>query len=88
MEFLLVAVVAFAIIYYIGREVIGALRHPSDEALEDFWAGRLEKGDRKAFRRVTEHLGSCESCRDRLDEIRKSRKPGPGSEAPLIERKY
>lgn len=88
MKFLFVAVVVAAIIYYIGREVLGSLRHLSDEELEDFWAGRLEKADRKAFRRVSEHLGSCEDCRDRLDAVRNERKPGPGSDGPFIERKY
>lgn len=87
MKVLLVVAVVAAIIYYIGREVLGAFRHPSDEELQDFWSGKLSSSDRKAFRRFSEHLGSCASCRDRLDEIRKHH-VGPGADAPLIERKY
>lgn len=82
-----VLVVALAIIYYIGKEVIGAFRHLSDEELIDFWAGRIKKQDAKAFRRMSEHLGSCDQCRERLDEVR-DREAGPGVDAPLIERKY
>ncbi|MEM1359439.1 MAG: hypothetical protein AAGF89_14630, partial [Bacteroidota bacterium] len=81
-----VAVTA-AIIFYIGREVLGAFRHPSNEELQDYWSGKLRSSDPKAFRRISEHLASCEMCRDRLDEIRKYH-AGPGADAPLIERKY
>jgi len=84
---IIVLVAALAIIYYIGKEVLGAFRHLSDDELADFWAGRTKKADPKAQRRFSEHLGSCTSCRDRLDEIRKS-EAGPGIDAPLIERKY
>ena len=83
----IVLVVAIAIIYHIGKEVIGAFRHLNDEELADFWAGRTKKSDPKAQRRFSEHLGSCSDCRDRLDEIRKS-EAGPGADAPMIERKY
>lgn len=86
MSSLFVVAVAAAIIYRIGREVLGATRHPTDEELADFWAGRLK--DRPADqRRISQHLGTCADCRDRLDEIRRTSE-GPGSNAPLIERKY
>lgn len=84
---IIVLVVALAIIYYIGKEVVGAFRHLSDEDLQDFWAGRTKKDDSKAYRRFSEHLGSCDRCRDRLDEIRDEH-AGPGADAPLIERRY
>jgi hypothetical protein len=84
---ILVLIVVLAIVYYIGKEVVGAFRHLSDEDLSDFWAGRTQKADIKAFRRMSEHLGSCDKCRDRLDEIRKT-EAGPGADAPLIERRY
>ncbi|SEQ71882.1 anti-sigma factor [Neolewinella agarilytica] len=87
MKILLVAVVAAAIIYYIGREVLSSFAHVSDEDLLAFWRGKLPKQDRKAFRRISDHLGRCEACRDRLDAIRKN-DAGPGVEAPYLERKY
>jgi hypothetical protein len=87
MEKIIVLVAALAIIYYIGKEVLGTFRHLSDEELADFWAGRTKKTDPKAQGRFSEHLGRCTTCRDRLDEIRKSA-TGPGADAPLIERKY
>ncbi|WP_020570701.1 hypothetical protein [Neolewinella persica] len=84
---IIVLVVALAIIYYIGKEVFGAFRHLSDEELQDFWAGRTKKEDPKAYHRFSEHLGSCNSCRDRLDVIR-DESAGPGADAPMIERRY
>lgn len=84
---LLVLIVALAIVYYIGKEVVGAFRHLSDEDLADYWADRVKKNNIKAFRRMSEHLGSCDKCRDRLDQIRQT-EAGPGADAPFIERKY
>ena len=83
----LVAATAAVIIYFIGKEVLGAFRHPSDEELISYWNGTMQKGNRKAFRRTSEHLGSCDDCRGRLDQIRRDH-AGPGADAPLIERKY
>lgn len=87
MSSLIVPLVAAAIIYFIGKEVIGAFRHPSEDELADYWSGDMQASDKKAFRRTSEHLGSCDDCRDRLDEVRKNNR-GPGSDAPMIERKY
>lgn len=84
---ILVLIVALSIVYYIGKEVVAAFRHLSDEELADFWAGRTKKADVNTFRRMSEHLGSCDNCRDRLDEIRRT-EAGPGADAPMIERKY
>ncbi len=87
MKALFVVGVVAAIIYYIGKEVVGSFRHLTDDQLIDYWSGRMEAQNRKAYRRCSEHLGSCDDCRDRLDEIRKGN-AGPGADAPLIERKY
>lgn len=84
---MIVLIAALAIIYYIGKEVLGAFRCLTDEELLDYWTGRTKANDRKAHRRFSEHLGSCEKCRERLDEIRKE-SSGPGVDAPLIERRY
>ncbi|MEL7160224.1 MAG: hypothetical protein AAFN92_05650, partial [Bacteroidota bacterium] len=59
----------------------------TDDELIDYWNGTTQQADRKAYRRASEHLGTCTSCRDRLDEVRKHN-AGPGAKAPLIERKY
>ncbi|WP_238751340.1 hypothetical protein [Neolewinella maritima] len=83
----LIAAVAAAIIYRIGREVVGSFRHPDDDELLDYWRDVTKTEDRSAYRQISEHLGACDKCRDRLDELRK-RPGGPGADAPLIERRY
>ena len=83
----IVAAAAAAIIYYIGKEVAGSFSHLSDDQLARFWSGDLKRSDGKAYRRATEHLATCDACRDRLDDIRKSN-PGPGAADPMISRKY
>ncbi|NJB84488.1 hypothetical protein GGR26_000233 [Lewinella marina] len=87
MEVLLVTVVAAAIIYKIGREVLGSFRHPDDEDLLEYWQGITREEDRSAYRQISEHLASCDRCRDRLDELRK-RPGGPGAHSPMITRRY
>lgn len=83
----LIAAAAAAIIYKIGREVLGSFRHPDDEELVDYWNDFTKTEDRAAYRRISEHLATCEDCRDRLDEIRKG-PGGPGAFDPIIKRKY
>ena len=83
----LIAAVAAALIYRIGREVVGSFRHPDDEELLDYWNGVTREADRGAYRQISEHLATCESCRDRLDELRK-RPGGPGAHSPMITRRY
>ncbi len=83
----LVGAAAAAIIYYIGREVIGSFSHLPDETLRRFWSGELQRTEPKAFRQATEHLATCNDCRDRLDTIRRNN-PGPGAADPLINRRY
>lgn len=87
MRNMIVIIVAAFIIYYIGREVFASFRHLSDKELEDFWADRIRKESPKEHRRISEHLASCDACRNRLDEVRKTAM-GPGVEGPMIERKY
>ncbi len=84
MKLLFVAAVAAALIYYIGKEVFAAFRHPSEQELIDFWKGKAPAAVR---RRISEHLASCTSCRDRLDDVRRHHS-GPGTDTPLIERKF
>ena len=87
MEVVLVAAVAAAILWKIGREVMGSFRHPDDEDLLEYWNGVTRQEDRSAYRQISEHLATCEQCRDRLDELRK-RPGGPGAHSPLITRRY
>lgn len=84
MKLLFVVAVAAALIYYIGKEVLAAFRHPSEQELIDFWK---DQNSASVRRRISEHLASCASCRDRLDEVRRHHS-GPGTNTPLIERKY
>ena len=83
----LVAAAAAAIVYYIGREVMGSFRHLPDNKLASYWSGDLKRSDGKAFRQATEHLATCDQCRERLDEVRK-KNPGPGADDPMINRRY
>ena len=83
----LIAAVAAAIIYRIGREVMGSFRHPEDEELLDYWHDITKTENRSAYRQISEHLATCEQCRDRLDELRK-RPGGPGAHSPMISRRY
>ena len=84
---LFVVAVAAALIYRIGREVLGSTRHLSREEIAEYWSGELKMTDPKHHRRCSEHLGVCTECRDLLDEVRRT-ESGPGSTSPLIERKY
>ncbi len=87
MDLVIISVVAAYIIFRIGREIMGSFRHPEDEELVDYWNEVTKVEDRSAQRQISEHLASCEQCRDRLDELRK-RPGGPGSHSPLITRRY
>ena len=83
----LVAAAAAAIIYYIGKEVVGSFGHPTDDTLTRYWSGELQRTDQKSYRRTSEHLATCNECRARLDDVRKSN-PGPGAADPMINRRY
>ena len=83
----LVAAVTASIVYYIGREVFKSFRHLDDDTLVKFWNGDLKRSDSSTFRQATEHLATCQDCRDRLDQVRKTT-AGPGASDPLINRRY
>ncbi|MCP9234910.1 hypothetical protein [Lewinella sp. JB7] len=87
MDVLIIAAVAGYIIFRIGREVMGSFRHPDDEELLDYWNEVTKQEDRSAYRQISEHLATCNECRDRLDELRK-RPGGPGAHSPMITRRY
>lgn len=87
MQTALVAAFVAVILYFIGKQVLGAFCHPSEDEMVDFWNGYLKAENRKRHRQISEHLATCEDCRDCFDRIRKEY-AGPGADAPLIERKY
>ena len=87
MDIVIISVVAAYIIFRIGREIMGSFRHPEEEELLEYWTGVTKSDDPSAHRQISEHLASCEQCRDRLDELRK-RPGGPGGQSPLITRRY
>lgn len=60
------------LLYRIGRNIWATYRHADETELHDYWNGRLEKNDLQAYRRVRDHLVGCETCRDRLDAVRKT----------------
>jgi hypothetical protein len=78
----------FLIVIKIGQQIIASWRHVEEETLTDFWNGRLQKKDDKEYRRVVNHLGSCQACRDRLDEITQQNKTRYGIDDQLISRRF
>lgn len=76
------------IVIKIAQQIIASWRHVDEEVLVDFWNGRLQKNDEKEYRRVVAHLGNCQACRDRLDEITQQNKTRYGIDDHLISRKF
>jgi hypothetical protein len=70
--FAALAALLFLIVLRIGKEIFLSYQCPDEQSLKDFWNGRLRKGDSE-YRRVVTHLGVCEKCRDKLDQIQKGK---------------
>ena len=87
-SFLLVAAVATFLLYRIGRVLFSSFRHVTDEELEDYWSGDLARSDRTSFRRVSEHLATCEECRERYERLTDRPGSGPITGAGMIQRRY
>ncbi len=62
---LLMAFLAIRIIIQIAHQY----RCPDDDELRDLFYGRLKSNSDKR-RTIVSHLGHCQKCRDRLDDIR------------------
>ena len=80
---LLFAVVAY-LLYRIGKEVFATDRHLDDETLTELANGTLKARDAAGFRQASQHVATCEACRERFDRAVAGRK-GSGR---LIERRY
>lgn len=84
----LLAAGLFLIVIKIGQQIVASWRHADEETLVDFWNGRLQKNDDKEYRRTVAHLGNCQKCRDRLDEITQQNKTRYGIDDHLISRRF
>ena len=58
-------------LYAFIKEMRSRAEHVSDRDLEDLFRGRLDKKHKRQKRRISAHLAQCESCQERLHEIRK-----------------
>ncbi|MEM7571620.1 MAG: hypothetical protein AAF433_01915 [Bacteroidota bacterium] len=66
---LMIVMIAY-FLYRIGKGIWESYYlHAEDEDLKAFWNGTLEAEDKKAHQRLRDHLGSCDSCNERLQEI-------------------
>ncbi|MEM6395712.1 MAG: hypothetical protein AAF741_05145 [Bacteroidota bacterium] len=58
------------LLYKIGYKIyLTRTTCADDEDLRDYWNGFLEAENPKGYKQLREHLGYCEACRDRLNEI-------------------
>lgn len=55
-------------IYRIIREIAASRKCPNDAELRGVLLGRIG-GDTARARKVKQHLGVCEKCRDRVQEL-------------------
>lgn len=69
---LIVGLALAYLLYRIGKNIWATYRHADEAELRDYWNGRLERNDPPAYRRLRDHLVGCETCRDLLDEVRKT----------------
>ncbi|MEL6356598.1 MAG: hypothetical protein AAFQ37_06640 [Bacteroidota bacterium] len=72
----------------IGIQIVKSWRHVDEKTLIDFWNGRLQKNDEREYRRVVTHLGNCQRCRDRLDDITQNNKTRHNIDDHLISRRF
>ena len=82
------ACVLATIIFRMGRQLIAGTRCIEEETLIEFWNGRLRKKSEENYRRVVNHLGSCEQCRDRLDDITQNNKARHNVDDSMISRRF
>jgi len=76
------------VVIRIARQIIASWRCVEEDVLIDFWNGRLQSKDEKEYRRVVSHLGNCQACRDRLDEITQNNKTRYKVDDHLISRRF
>lgn len=82
------ACVLAMIVFRIGRQMLAAMRHVDEDVLIDFWNGRLRKKSEESYRQVVNHLGNCQACRDRLDDITQNNKARHNVDDAMISRRF
>ncbi|MEL6391372.1 MAG: hypothetical protein AAFY36_06305 [Bacteroidota bacterium] len=76
------------LLFKIGRTIyLTRTTHADDEDLEDYWNGHLEAENPAGYKQLREHLGTCETCRDRLSEIIAEGKTRYREEGPIMTRR-
>ena len=85
---LMIVLIAY-FIYRIGKGIWGSyFLHAEDEDLRAFWNGALESEDKKAYRKLRDHLGSCEACNERLQELIESGDTGYSENRKVMNRRF
>ncbi|PHI21133.1 hypothetical protein CEQ90_03680 [Lewinellaceae bacterium SD302] len=76
------------VIYLISKQLLATRRHIEEENLEDFWNGRLRNRSEDEYRRVVNHLGVCDECQARLDDITQNNKARHNVDEGIITRRF
>lgn len=87
-RYIIAACILAAIVFRIGRQLLATLRHVDQETLIEFWNGRLRRQSEESYRRVVNHLGTCQECRDRLDDITQNNKARHNVDDGMISRRF
>lgn len=82
------ACILATIVFRIARQILANMRHVDQETLVEFWNGRLRKNSESSYRRVVNHLGTCQECRDRLDDITQNNKARHNVDEAMITRRF
>lgn len=82
------AAILAVIVFRIGRQLLASMRHVDPDTLIEFWNGRLRKRSEEEYRRVVNHLGTCQDCRDRLDDITQNNKARHNVDDGIITRRF
>ncbi len=67
--FTILMLVCLFTVFRVVYEIILERKCIDDETFEKFKSGKLKERDYKNYRRVISHLGICEKCQEKLNEI-------------------
>ncbi len=67
----LLFVIAIYGVYKIAREIMGNNKHLSDAEIKEYKYKRRSLSE-SAQRRITNHIGTCDECRERFTSIMNS----------------
>lgn len=76
------------VVYLIAKQLMASRRHPAEEILIEFWNGRLRNRSEDEYRRVVNHLGTCEACQAKLDDITQNNKTRHQIDEGIITRRF